>query len=215
MNIELVNEIKSLVEEYISEVSDETIKKARAKRVSNVEKTRDKFFKVSNNGTPEEIEKAEKEWHEAGSKLMNIDKLRNLRNFRKDEERTALARFKEKLLNRKPQTVRETRKAKEEHDNALINQGLRNKLEKSLKVSESCLNDIMLLIEGEIIDFQKKRKEKVLDRNAYKMADILSSGKLKVTKTGQLMGDPEAMKQIKDIEKENKEVGLGRKVGLN
>ena len=75
--------------------------------------------------------------------------------------------------------------------------------------------EFLTLVEGEIIDFQKKRKEKVLDRNAYKMADILRSGKLKVTKTGQLMGDPEAMKQIKDIEKENKEVGLGRKVGLN
>jgi molybdopterin biosynthesis enzyme len=75
--------------------------------------------------------------------------------------------------------------------------------------------EFLTLVEGEIIDFQKKRKEKVLDRNAYKMADILRSGKLKVTKTGQLMGDPEAMKQVKDIEKENKEVGLGRKVGLN
>ena len=75
--------------------------------------------------------------------------------------------------------------------------------------------EFLTLVEGEIIDFQKKCKEKILNRNAYKLADIFRSGKLKVTKTGQLMGDPEAMKQVKDIEKENKEVGLGRKVGLN
>lgn len=85
----------------------------------------------------------------------------------------------------------------------------------NLEISEACLIDILNLVEGEIIDFQKKRKEKVLDRNAYKMADILRSGALKVTKNGTLMGDPEAMKKVKDIEKENREVGLGRKVGLN
>ena len=89
--------------------------------------------------------------------------------------------------------------------------GLISILEELRDVTE----ELLILVEGEVIDFQKKRKEKVLDRNAYKMADILRSGKLRVNKTGELMGDPEAIRQVKDIEKENREVGLGRKVGLN
>lgn len=89
---------------------------------------------------------------------------------------------------------------------------------KNLNVSEKCYTDILLLIEGDIIDFQKKRKEIILDRNAHKLANMIKSGELdslRTTSSGQLIGDPIALKKVKDIEKENKEVGLGRKVGLN
>ena len=85
------------------------------------------------------------------------------------------------------------------------------KITENLKVSESCIKDIIALVEGDIIDFQAKRKEKVLDKNAYKMADIIRSGKVRVTKGGTLIGDPSSLNKIKDIEKENKEVGLGSK----
>ena len=209
MNIELVNEIRSLVEEYINEVSDELVDKVAKKRMEHFDNTVDKGLAVIRN--PESTEE-DKERIAHDKALTKLKKNKELIRKRNESLPKKIEKFRQKLLNRGYGNLK---KAKEEHDNALINQGLRNKLEKSLKVSESCLSNLITLIEGELIDFQKKRKEKVLDRNAYKMADILRSGKLKVTKTGQLMGDPEAMKQVKDIEKENKEVGLGRKVGLN
>ena len=79
-------------------------------------------------------------------------------------------------------------------------------------ISEACLEDILKLLEGEVISFQAKRKEKVLDRNAHKMADILRNGNVRITKTGTLIGNPESLKKVKEIEKENQEVGLGKKV---
>ena len=96
----------------------------------------------------------------------------------------------------------------------MLSEDFRSRFRASLNVSEACLTELLDLIEGELLDFQKKRKEKVLDKNAQKMADIFNSGKLRVTKTGTLIGDPQALQGIKDIEKENREVGLGRKVGL-
>ena len=87
-------------------------------------------------------------------------------------------------------------------------------LEELVNVTEELLS----LVEGDIIDFQKKRKEIVLDRNAHKLANMMRSGELdgvRTTSSGELIGDPIAIKKVKDIEKENREVGLGRKVGLN
>ena len=55
--------------------------------------------------------------------------------------------FKEKLLNKKPQTPAEYKEAARAHARAQIDQGLRNKLEKALKVSEACFDDIMEMIE--------------------------------------------------------------------
>ena len=88
----------------------------------------------------------------------------------------------------------------------------------NLNISEACKSELVNLIEGDIIDFQKKRKEKILDRNAHKMADMIRNGELdglRTTSNGSLIGDPIALKKVKDIEKENREVGLGRKVGLD
>ena len=87
-------------------------------------------------------------------------------------------------------------------------------LEELVNVTEELLS----LVEGDIIDFQKKRKEIVLDRNAHKLANMMRNGELdgvRTTSSGELIGDPIAIKKVKDIEKENREVGLGRKVGLN
>lgn len=230
MNIELVNEIRSLIEEYISEVSDELVSRVKNKRQENYDNAikavispefERRAYNAIRNNDMEEAKKLGKEHKDLVSnrtkKKEKLEKFKDLeaqRSSRQFNNKAKLERFRSKLID-KGINYKETKKAGEEHNNALINQGLRNKLEKSLKVSESCLSNLITLIEGEIIDFQKKRKEKVLDRNAYKMAGILRSGKLKVTRTGELIGDPEAMKQVKDIEKENREVGLGRKVGLN
>ena len=88
----------------------------------------------------------------------------------------------------------------------------------NLNISEECFQDIISLIEGELIDFQEKRKEKVLDKNAHKLANMIKNGELKslrVLKNGELMGFPEQIKKVKDIEKENQEVGLGKRWQTN
>lgn len=210
-----VDEALSLVEEFINELDDETVDNARNKRANNVEKAMHNFLKARDEGTPEEAEKAKQEWDKAGDKLVNIDKLRNLRGARKEEARKALAKFKEKLLNRKPQTAKETQQAASDHANAMIDQHYRQKLEKTF--SNECFESLISLIEGELIDFQQKRKEKVLDRNAHKMAEMMQDGSLnavRVLPNKELIGDPVAIKKVKEIQKENAEViGKCRKHG--
>lgn len=148
MRDELFEEILSLVEEFINELDDKIIDNARDKRAENVKKTLSKYLHARDEGTPEEAEKAKQEWDKAGDKLVNMDKLRNRRNVRKEEARVALAKFKEKLLNKKPQTAKETQQAGSDHDNAMINQHFRDRLEKSLAVSNECFEEIMAMIEG-------------------------------------------------------------------
>ena len=76
----------------------------------------------------------------------------------------------------------------------------------------------MSLIEGDIIDFQEKRKEKVLDKNAHKLANMITNGELRslrVLPNGELLGLHDQVKKVKDIEKENREVGLGKRFKQN
>ena len=76
-------------------------------------------------------------------------------------------------------------------------------------ISESCFNDIVALIEAKIIDFQQKRKEKVLNKNAQKMNDLFTSGAtnaIRILPNGEPMGDPYVVKTLKDMKKENDEV---------
>ena len=211
MNIELVNEIRSLVEEYINEVSDDLVNRVKNERMKRFDSAVDRALKVLKdpNSTEEEKDK-ERIIHD--KVLTKVKRNKELVKKRDDNFSKRVENFRNKLLKAGYGNVK---KAGEDHSNAVLNQGLRNKLEKSLSVSESCLNDILDLVEGEIIDFQKKRKEKVLDRNAHKMADIFRSGAVKITNTGGLIGDPQAIKRVAEIEKENRDVGLGRKVGLN
>ena len=83
---------------------------------------------------------------------------------------------------------------------------------KNMKIYE----DLIRLLE-EIIDFQEKRKQKVLDKNAEKMAQMMQDGSLdavRVLPNNELIGDPVAIKKVKDIQAENKEViGKCRKHG--
>lgn len=74
------------------------------------------------------------------------------------------------------------------------------------KISESCLNDILDLVEGNIIDFQEKRKDKVLDKNAHEVASLFRNKNVRITNTGGLIGDPQAIKRIGQIEQSNNEV---------
>ena len=84
----------------------------------------------------------------------------------------------------------------------------------NLNISESCFNDIVALIEAKIIDFQQKRKEHVLNKNAQKMNDLFASGAtnaIRILPNGEPIGDPYVVKALKDIKRENNEV-MGKKV---
>lgn len=209
MREELFEEILSLVEEFINELDDETVKKVLDKRREDAEAACEKNNKLKFDMTAkkEDKEAAEKEYGEAWNKLVKSSKLNYQRDKRLEKK---LANFKERLLNRKPQTAKETQQAGSEHSNAIIDQHLRNKLEKAF--SNECFESLISLIEGEVINFLQKKKEKVLDRNAKKMAEMMADGSLnavRVLPNMELIGDPAAIKKVKDIQKENDEV-LGR-----
>ena len=206
MREELFEEILSLVEEFINELDTETVQSFYNKRRQNTIDADNKLSKVMRDpgANGEEEEAARKEQAEASDKFSKAVKLVGQRNKRHEK---ALADFKERLLNKKPQTAKETQKAASDHANAMIDQHYRNKLEKAF--SNECFESLISLIEGELIDFQQKRKEKVLDRNAHKMAQMMQDGSLnavRVLPNKELIGDPVAIKKVKDIQAENEEV---------
>lgn len=167
MRKELVNELIDLVEEYISEVSDELVSRAKNKRQENYDNAvkavispefEKRVYSAIQNNDMEEAKKLGKEYKtlvaNRTKKKEKLEKFKDLeaqRSSRQFNNKAKLERFRNKLMS-KGFNYKETEKARKEHDNALINQGLRNKLEKSLKVSESCLSDLIILIEGEVID---------------------------------------------------------------
>lgn len=206
MREELFEEILSLVEEFINELDDETVKSAAEKRQQAVSKAQDEFLKTirDKSKSGEEVEAAALKGHIADEKLRRNKELTSKRDYRIQKK---VEEFKNKLLNKKPQTAKETQQAASDHANALIDQHYRNKLEKVF--SNECFESLMFLIEGELIDFQQKRKEKVLDRNAHKMAEMMQDGSLnavRVLPNMELIGDPAAIKKVKDIQAENEEV---------
>lgn len=211
MREELFEEILSLVEEFINELDDETVASAAEKRQQAVHKAHDEFLKTirDKSKSGEEVEAAALRGHIEDEKLRRNKELTSKR----DERRTrALADFKERLLNKKPQTPAETQRAGSEHANAIIDQHYRNKLEKALQVSNECFEEIISLIEGDVIDFKEKRREKILDRNAHKFADMVKNRELEAVRilpNGEFMGDPHYVKKLNDIKKENEQV-MGR-----
>ena len=287
----MYEEILSLVEEFINELDDETVNNSAEKRRENEEKAIDKYLeavrKNNRNYDAEEVQQAREDGRVTREKYQKNQDLRAKRDKRLEKK---LADFKERLLNRKPQTTKETQKAASDHANAMIDQYYRNKLEKvfsnecfeeitsliresleevikknlesspvgskewykamgqSLKANTAktkaqlqrreegkpmlderpkaerkqatsdyfrrnraveSLEDLASLIEGELINFQEKRKQKVLDRNAEKMAQMMQDGSLnavRVLPNKELIGDPAAIKKVKDIQAENEEV---------
>lgn len=154
----------------INEVSDELAQRVKEKRRDNWSKAfrlkglvdsdtyQNEIDWNKKNGRPEkaeEMEKAREKAHadavEATEKSRRNDYLMDQRRERKAKERKKLEEFKEKLLNRK-QTPKETQKAGSDHDNAIIDQGLRNKLEKTF--SHECFEEICALIECFISEAQ-------------------------------------------------------------
>jgi hypothetical protein len=78
----------------------------------------------------------------------------------------------------------------------------------TLSVSEECFKDIITLIEGKVIDFQRKRMDKVLDTNANRLAKMVRNGELNALRflsNGELIGEPSAVKKVKEINQSNSE----------
>ena len=78
----------------------------------------------------------------------------------------------------------------------------------NLNISEECFQDIISLIEGELINFQTKRLNKILDKNARKTKDLFDSGAFRAVRflpNGEPMGDPYVVKTLKNISKENQD----------
>ena len=78
----------------------------------------------------------------------------------------------------------------------------------NLNISEECFRDIINLIEGEVIDFQAKKLDKTLNRNAQRVKKLFDSGAFRAVRylpNGELMGDPYVVKTLKDISKENQD----------
>lgn len=201
MREELFEEILSLVEEFINELDLSTMQSSNDKRKENWENSLDDYLKASKEGDEDKKEEENLKSLKARNKFYKNSELTKKRIAQK------VADFKEKLINKKPQTAKETQKAASDHANAVIDQHYRNKLEKVF--SNECFESLMFLIEGELIDFQQKRKEKVLDRNAHKMAEMMQDGSLnavRVLPNMELIGDPAAIKKVKDIQAENEEV---------
>lgn len=201
MREELFEEILSLVEEFINELDLSTMQSSNDKRKENWENSLDDYLKASKEGDKDKKEEENLKSLKARNKFYKNSELTKKRIAQK------VADFKEKLINKKPQTPKQTQQAGSDHANAMIDQHLRNKLEKAF--SNECFESLISLIEGELIDFQEKRKQKVLDRNAEKMAKMMRDGSLsavRVLPNNELMGDPVAIKMVKDIQKENEEV---------
>lgn len=201
MREELFEEILSLVEEYINELNLSTMQSSNDKRKENWENSLDDYLKASKEGDEDKKEEENLKSLKARNKFYKNSELTKKRIAQKVTD------FKEKLINKKPQTPKQTQQAGSDHANAMIDQHLRNKLEKAF--SNECFESLISLIEGELIDFQEKRKQKVLDRNAEKMARMMQDGSLnavRVLPNHELIGDPVAIKMVKDIQKENDEV---------
>ena len=201
MREEFFEEILSLVDEFINELDLSTMQSSNDKRKENWENSLDDYLKASKEGDEDKKEEENLKSLKARNKFYKNSELTKKRIAQK------VADFKEKLINKKPQTPKQTQQAASDHANAMIDQHLRNKLEKAF--SNECFESLISLIEGELIDFQEKRKQKVLDRNAEKMAKMMQDGSLnavRVLPNHELIGDPVAIKMVKDIQKENEEV---------
>lgn len=167
MREELFEEILSLVEEYINELDDETVKSFYNKRRQNTIDVDNKLSKVMRDPetTREEEDAAKKEQAKEDDKFNRALRLVGQRNKRLEKK---LADFKEELINKKPQTPKQTQQAGSDHANAMIDQHFRNKLEKAF--SNECFEEIIYLVGESLKEITDKNLEEtpVGSRDWYK-----------------------------------------------
>ena len=139
--------ILSLIEEFINELDDETVQAAYNKRRQNTIDADNELARAlrDSDKSEEELDVLRKKASEADKKFGKNLKLVGARDKRLEKK---LAAFKKMLLSKRPQKASETQKAGSDHDNAMINQHFRDRLEKSLAVSNECFEEIMAMIEG-------------------------------------------------------------------
>ena len=169
MREELFEEILSLVEEFINELDLSTMQSSNDKRKENWENSLDDYLKASKEGNEDKKEEENLKSLKARNKFYKNSELTKKRIAQK------VADFKEKLINKKPQTPKQTQQAGSDHANAIIDQHLRNKLEKAF--SNECFESLISLIEGELIDFQEKRIS-LLEKLEKELQDLKSVFKL-------------------------------------
>ena len=119
---------------FINELYDETVQSAGDKRRANSNKAFEKYQKAKEEGTPEEIEKARQEDTEAARKFDKYERLKRSRATRKRAESRKLEEFRDNLIKR-TFNAKDMKQAEKEALDAQLNQGLRNKLERSLRES--------------------------------------------------------------------------------
>ena len=88
----------------------------------------------------------------------------------------------------------------------------------SLNISESCLNDILALIESNLIsaeEVDRRRNQKIIYDNITKLRNMHMSGRLnKVRQTGggNMIGDPETVKELENMKKQSQDAQ--KKLGI-
>ena len=160
----MFDEIVELMEEFINELSDETVEAAHEKRRQQLKDVMDAYSEDTKKGDIEGAQKAKEKSQEAQKKFERNTELMSKREDRKKKEKDKLEAFKEKLINT-PANAKASKKAHMEHVDAILTQYNRKKLEKLLakklgdnSVSESCFNDIINLMDN-IYDFNKRKKK--------------------------------------------------------
>lgn len=136
------------------------------------------------------------------------------RNLQKEQQEEKAQKQAKKNKPKNPNKVAGGKKAYKTKKKNIVNEINNRPIFQALNVApasanESLFEQIISIIEGELIDFQKKRKEKILDRNLQKMQDMMTNGEMRAVRVlpnNELIGDPTAIKKIKDIEAENREV---------
>ena len=162
MDERLIEELVDIVEAYINELEDDTVERTGEKRKQNflnaikkVNAIEPELYKAAVNGDKEKTDKLKKEKEEAiadrdkaEKKLGKFKENDFKRRERKWDQKEKIESFRNKLMNMQP-SAKAMKKAGAEQLNAMLNQGLRNKLEKSLgKVSESCFEEILSIVDS-------------------------------------------------------------------
>ncbi len=199
-NIDLIKEIFVLVEAYLNEFDEEKVRDTRDERIKrNNEATKALWGALRKPG--ENQQEVERTALAANLAQQKLDKNTELYRKRQRTNQKKLEAFRDKLLNSKPQTKKETDKAGEEQSSARINQGLRNKLENALKISESCLCDILALLEGDVEDFNKRKQAKEAAEEMNRMMQNGETDSIRLLPNGKAIGDASVMKKIEELRK--------------
>lgn len=88
----------------------------------------------------------------------------------------------------------------------------------SLNISESCFNDLLDLIESNLVsaeEVDRRRNQKIIYDNITKLRNMHLSGqldKVRQTSTGNIIGDPDTVKELKSMR--NKSMEAQKKLGV-